>query len=106
MKTKLFLAAVAVAFSFAVTSCGNKKAANTEVEATEVEVVEEVQACDSTKLAARQILLLAIAQKLAAKRKKNVIKLATRSNSYHIGSYKKGAYVQVCPFFVILYRVI
>ena len=105
MKTKLFLAAVAVAFSFAVTSCGNKKAANTEVEATEVEVVEEVQACDS-KLAARQILLLAIAQKLAAKRKKNVIKLATRSNSYHIGSYKKGAYVQVCPFFVILYRVI
>jgi len=29
MKTKLFLAAVAVAFSFAVTSCGNKKAANT-----------------------------------------------------------------------------
>ena len=42
MKTKLFLAAVAVAFSFAVTSCGNKKAANTEVEATEVEVVEEV----------------------------------------------------------------
>ena len=49
MKTKLFLAAVAVAFSFAVTSCGHKKAANTEVEATEVEVVEEVQACDSTK---------------------------------------------------------
>ena len=44
MKTKLFLAAVAVAFSFAVTSCGNKKAANTEVE-----VVEEAQACDSVQ---------------------------------------------------------
>ena len=49
MKTKLFLAAVVVAFSFAVTSCGNKKAANTEVEATEVEVVEEAQACDSAQ---------------------------------------------------------
>lgn len=50
MKTKLFLAAVAVAFSFAVTSCGNQKAANTEVEATDaVEVVEEAQACDSVK---------------------------------------------------------
>ena len=35
--------------SFAVTSCGNKKAANTEVEATEVEVVEEAQACDSVQ---------------------------------------------------------
>ena len=28
MKTKVLLAAVAVAFSFAVTSCGNKKAAD------------------------------------------------------------------------------
>ena len=50
MKTKLFLAAVAVAFSFAVTSCGNKKAAETEVVATDaVEVVEEAQACDSVQ---------------------------------------------------------
>ena len=50
MKTKLFLAAVAVAFSFAVTSCGNKKAADTAAaEATGVESVEAVQACDSAK---------------------------------------------------------
>ena len=55
MKTKLFLAAVAVAFSFAVTSCGNKKAAETEVVATdEVEVVEGVQACDSTKACCKE----------------------------------------------------
>ena len=49
MKTKLFLATVAVAFSFAVTSCGNKKAADTEVTATEVEVVEEAQVADSAQ---------------------------------------------------------
>lgn len=50
MKTKLFLAAVAVAFSFAVTSCGNKKAADAEVAATEeVAAVECEQQCDSTK---------------------------------------------------------
>ena len=35
MKTKVLLAAVAVAFSFAVTSCGNKKAADSNV--TEVD---------------------------------------------------------------------
>ena len=99
MKTKLFLAAVAVAFSFAVTSCGNKKAANTEVEATEVEVVEEVQACDSTKACCKADSAACDSTKACCKRKKNVIKLATRSNSYHIGSYKKGAYVQVMSLF-------
>ncbi|WP_291528757.1 hypothetical protein [Bacteroides sp. UBA939] len=50
MKTKLFLAAVAVAFSFAVTSCGNKKAADAEV-AAEATAVEQVQACDSAAAA-------------------------------------------------------
>ncbi|MCI1684075.1 MAG: hypothetical protein LKI39_16205 [Bacteroides sp.] len=46
MKTKLFLAAVAVAFSFALTSCGNKKAASTEVAADSTAVAAQ---CDSTK---------------------------------------------------------
>ena len=31
MKTKVLLAAVAVAFSFAVTSCGNKKGVNVTI---------------------------------------------------------------------------
>lgn len=35
MKTKVLLAAVAVAFSFAVSSCGNKKAAETNGEAAD-----------------------------------------------------------------------
>ena len=60
MKTKLFLAALAVSFSFALTSCGNKPA-NSEVtsETVEVETVEaaatapcckaDSAACDSTK---------------------------------------------------------
>jgi hypothetical protein len=70
MKTKLFLAAVAVAFSFAVTSCGNKKAANTEVEATEVEVVEEVQACDSTKACCKADAAACDSTKACCKEKK------------------------------------
>lgn len=62
MKTKLFLAAVAVAFSFAVISCGNKPA-NTEVaaESVEVETVEaapcckaDSAACDSTKACCKE----------------------------------------------------
>ena len=63
MKTKLFLAAVAVAFSFAVTSCGNKPA-STEVsaESVEVETVEaaapccksDSAACDSTKACCKE----------------------------------------------------
>ncbi len=43
MKTKLFLAAVAVVFSVSVISCGNKKAAEAEAP------VEETQVCDSLK---------------------------------------------------------
>ena len=54
------------------------------------------------RLAERQILLLVIAQKLAAKRKKNVIKLATRSNSYHIGAYKKGD-TSCIPLFLLYF---
>ena len=50
MKTKFFMAALAVAFTFAVSSCGNKKAAET----TAAEAVEQVEAAaccqgDSTK---------------------------------------------------------
>lgn len=64
MKTKLFLAAIAVSFSLVLTSCGNKPA-NSEVssETVEVETVEaaapcckadsatcdKAAACDSTK---------------------------------------------------------
>lgn len=44
MKTKVLLAAVAVAFSFAVTSCGNKKAAETAASAG-------TEQCDSCKAA-------------------------------------------------------
>ena len=50
MKTKVLLAAVAVAFSFAVTSCGNKKAADSNV--TEVDsccAAKTEQVCDSAK---------------------------------------------------------
>ncbi len=70
MKTKLFLAAVVVAFSFAVTSCGNKKAANTEVEATEVEVVEEAQVCDSTKACCKAEAAACDSTKACCKEKK------------------------------------
>lgn len=50
MKTKVLLAAVAVAFSFAVTSCGNKKAAGSE-EATADSccAAKTEQVCDSAK---------------------------------------------------------
>lgn len=46
MKTKFFLAAMAVAFSLTVVSCGNKKAADgaTAADSTAVE-----QVCDSAK---------------------------------------------------------
>lgn len=72
MKTKLFLAAVAVAFSFAVTSCGNKQAANTEAEGTEVEVtaVEGVQACDSVKACCKDEAAACDSTKACCKEKK------------------------------------
>ena len=50
MKTKLFLAAVAVTFSFAVISCSGNKANNaaaSEGEETTVETVEAVVESDS-----------------------------------------------------------
>ena len=47
MKTKVLLAAVAVAFSFAVTSCGNKKAAETAADAC----CARTEQCDSCKAA-------------------------------------------------------
>lgn len=50
MKSKVLLAAVAVAFSFAVTSCGNKKAADSN--ATEVNsccAAKTEQVCNSDK---------------------------------------------------------
>ncbi|MDR0988761.1 MAG: hypothetical protein LBM06_04805 [Prevotellaceae bacterium] len=56
MKTKVFLAMLAVAFSLSVTSCGGKKAANSEnVDATKTEACcagDSAKACcknDSTK---------------------------------------------------------
>ena len=48
MKTKMFLATVAVAFSFTLTSCGNKHANSEVTEATEtveVEAVETIAPC-------------------------------------------------------------
>ncbi len=48
MKTKVLLAAVAVAFSFAVTSCGNKKAADSN--ATEADsCCAKTEQCDFAK---------------------------------------------------------
>ncbi len=43
MKTKLFLAAVAVAFTFAVTSCGGKKAADatSDADSTKIECCKQ-----------------------------------------------------------------
>ena len=50
MKTKVLLAAVAVAFSFAVTSCGNKKAAEaTDATADSCCTAKTEQVCDSAK---------------------------------------------------------
>ena len=50
MKTKVLLAAVAVAFSFAVTSCGNKKAADaTDATADSCCAAKTEQVCDSAK---------------------------------------------------------
>ena len=53
MKTKLFLAAVAVTFSFAMMSCTGNKTTNaaSEGEETTVETVEAVVETDSYKMA-------------------------------------------------------
>lgn len=49
MKTKVLLAAVAVAFSFAVTSCGNKKAADANATSADSCCAAKTEQCDSTK---------------------------------------------------------
>lgn len=49
MKTKVLLAAVAVAFSFAVTSCGNKKADANSTTADSCCAAKTEQVCDSAK---------------------------------------------------------
>ncbi|EGF59796.1 hypothetical protein [Bacteroides fluxus] len=50
MKTKVLLAAVAVAFSFALTSCGNKKAADANASAGDSCCAAQTeQVCDSAK---------------------------------------------------------
>ena len=50
MKTKVLFAAVAVAFSFAVTSCGNKKAADANAAvADSCCAAQTEQVCDSAK---------------------------------------------------------
>ena len=50
MKTKFLLAAVAVAFSFALISCGNKKAADANAAAGDsICVAQTEQACNSAQ---------------------------------------------------------
>ena len=49
MKTKVLLAAVAVAFSFAVSSCGNKKAADANAASADSCCAAKTEQCDSTK---------------------------------------------------------
>ena len=52
MKTKVLLAAVVVAFSFAVTSCGNQKSANADSTAADSCCAAKTeQVCDSAKKA-------------------------------------------------------
>ena len=79
MKTKLFLAAVAVTFSFAVISCSGNKANNaaaSEGEEATVETVETVavEATDSCCQLKTLVLLLAIRKLIAQKRRNAVIK--------------------------------
>ena len=49
MKTKVLFAAMAVAFSFAVTSCGNKKADANATGADSCCAAQTEQVCDSAK---------------------------------------------------------
>ncbi len=49
MKTKILLAAAAVAFSFVVTSCGNKKAESNASDTDSCCAAKTEQVCDSTK---------------------------------------------------------
>ena len=73
MKTKFFLAAAMVAFSFAMVSCGGNKTANSDAAADSTSVA--VEAAESAKIKLRAI------RKQSALRKKIVQKkLAIRNN--------------------------
>ena len=88
MKTKFFLAAAMVAFSFAMVSCVGNKTANSDAAADSTSVAVEAAesaatccksdsvACDSTKACCKDkaILLLVILQKLVAKIKLRAIR--------------------------------
>ena len=74
MKTKLFLAAVAVTFSFAMMSCTVNKTTNAASEGEET-TVETVEAVVAARL--RTLVLLLATKKLIAQKRKNV---AIRSN--------------------------
>ena len=80
MKTKLFLAAVAVTFSFAMMSCTGNKTTNaaSEGEETTVETVEAVVESDSC-CQAKDSCATACDKKLIAKKKK---KVRGRSSSF------------------------
>ena len=90
MKTKVLLAAVAVAFSFAVTSCGNKKAADSNVTEVDSCCAAKTDKCVTLlRLAVRVLTLLLVTVrnvrrlviKLLVIRKKIARKLVIKSNS-------------------------
>ena len=62
MKTKLFLAAVAVTFSFAMMSCAGNKTNNaaTEGEETTVETVEAAAVVEEVSILAARLKILAL----------------------------------------------
>ena len=89
MKTKVLFAAVAVAFSFAVTSCGNKKAADANAAgADSCCAAQTEQVCDSAKACCQAdsaVVRKPVARKLIVRRPlaiaPSVTNLVKRSNS-------------------------
>ena len=81
MKTKVLLAAVAVAFSFAVTSCGNKKAADSN--ATEADFFAVLQKQNKYVTLQRHVARLLIQQRVLRLHVMvpSVTNLVRRSNS-------------------------
>ena len=83
MKTKVLFAAVAVAFSFAVTSCGNKKAADANATGADSCCAAQNRYVTLQRLAAR--LILPFVRKLIVRRPlataPSVTNLVKRSNS-------------------------
>ena len=91
MKTKFFLAAAMVAFSFAMVSCGGNKTANSDAAADSTSVAVEAAesaatccksdsvACDSTKACCKE-KLRAIRKQSALRKKIVQKKLAIRNN--------------------------